>query len=108
MSFTRNKTKHVLSRNVDYDTLLSEHSFPSLTTRRNLSFAHFGWKIIHNKIDCPPLLSKINFHVPRLNSRHSYTFEIPTPCTNILWKCPLINICRQTDIKYSDVFFNSY
>ena len=91
-------------RNVDYDFLLSTHNISSLVERRKIHGAHFIWKLLHNFVDCPEILSHINLHVPRLNVRHASTFNFPTPRTNVLKKSPMVIMCRDAEVFYNDIF----
>ena len=93
------------ARNVHYETLLQQHNMQSLTSRRNLQSAHFMWKIIHDQVDCPNILSEVNFHVPRRNDRHAVTFSFPTSRTNILKNSPLCRLCKNANDHYADIFF---
>ena len=66
--------------------------------------AKFAYKLIHNKIDCAFLLSKLPFYVPRLASRYEASFQVPTARTNVLQRSPIHVMCKAVDNVYNDVF----
>lgn len=70
-------------------TLLNEFEIDSLKSRRMVASTVFMHKILHNNIDCKELLSSIDFHVPRTNSRFGCDFKLKTYRTNIGLKSPL-------------------
>lgn len=76
-----------------HDLLLSRHGFPSLEVGRKCRSVITLHKIIKNDIQCPDLLHKLNFNVPRLASRCTDLFYLSTPRTNILKNSPLYNAC---------------
>lgn len=94
----------------DHDLLLNRFDLLSLSTRRvnlSLTFLH---KLLHGHIDCPELLSEINFAVPRLSSRHPMTFKLNSARTNLMLRSPINTMCtnynnldRNCDINACDI-----
>ena len=76
-------------RNCAQNFLLDKFAVRSLSCRRINSAIVFLYKLIHGKLDCCELLSKLKFYVPRLNSRHRVTLYCHTPRTNIGRKSPV-------------------
>ncbi|XP_063924610.1 uncharacterized protein LOC135138559 [Zophobas morio] len=84
-------------RNIDYNYLLQKHGFVSLKNRREEHSARFISKLISGKIDCPELLERVNFHVPRVASRYMASFHQSISRTNLLRKAPLVHMCIYKD-----------
>ncbi|XP_063924562.1 uncharacterized protein LOC135138515 [Zophobas morio] len=82
-------------RNIDYNYLLQKHGFVSLKNRREEHSARFISRLISGKIDCPELLERVNFHVPRVASRYMATFHQPISRTNLLRKAPIVPIPKK-------------
>lgn len=74
--------------------LLNRFSVASLKDRRFYISQIFLFNIIHNNIDCPEILHKLNFSIPRQNSRTMLDFYLPTPRTNVLKSSPLYTMCN--------------
>lgn len=74
--------------------LLQRFALSSLNDRHDCSLQVFLYKLINNEIDSPTLLAKLNFLVPRSGSRHSNTFYLPTPHTNVLKFSPVYTMCE--------------
>lgn len=72
--------------------LLTSLNMKSLENRRRVIVLVFLYKLIHNLMDCPELLSKINFRIPRLEARQNLLFYCPTNRTNILKKSPVYSM----------------
>jgi hypothetical protein len=64
----------------------------SLQCRRNVADVKFLCKLIVGEVDCPELLEKISFRVPRLNWRDKSNFLLPLWKTNIIAGSPLIRM----------------
>jgi hypothetical protein len=96
-------------RNYDNNMLLGRFKLKSLYTRRVNAVVSFLYKLVHHKIDCSFLLSKISFHVPRMNSRNYTTFYIPSYRTNVLLKSPIILMCNNFNqfATRCDIHFDS-
>jgi hypothetical protein len=54
----------------------------SLDVRRIVASLTFLDDLVHNCLDCPPLLDYINFHVPRISSRSFVHFYCDKARTN--------------------------
>ena len=50
--------------------LLARHEMVALTEQREMLAARFLLRLLKGSVDCPYLLSRIFFHVPRLSARH--------------------------------------
>lgn len=81
------------NRGYSQSTLLTRFEIPSLELRRIKTTLIFLYKLLHNLIDSPALLSQIYFHVPRLNLRNSVTFYCRNARTNVLIKSPVHISC---------------
>lgn len=79
---------------VSQEELLQRHNIPALGARRDSHCVNLLSKLIHGEIDCPYLMSKVFFHVPRLSSRHEITFALPTARSNLLQRAPVVLMCR--------------
>lgn len=86
--------------------ILNRFSLDSLQERRIKSQIIFLHKLINNVVDCPQLLSMLNFHVPRLSAREHLTFHLETPRTNIKKFSPLHQMCTAYNEKLNcvDIF----
>lgn len=76
-------------RGFPQNTLLERFNFTSLEDRRMSNAVKFLHKLVHGVIDCVGLVNRIEYRVPRLSSRRSNVFNIPTPRTNILKMSPI-------------------
>lgn len=77
-----------------HDILLSMFNLDSLQRRRDMFCLRMLYKLLHDGIDCPYIISRLNFRIPRLNARNALTFELPTPRTNVCKNSPLHHICQ--------------
>ena len=82
-------------RGTPQSALLNRFDINLLSTRRKLAGFVFLYKLLNNLLDSPSLLSNINFHVPRVNSRNSNIFSFPVPHTNVLLFSPLYRVCAE-------------
>jgi hypothetical protein len=73
--------------------LLELFNVDSLGVRRNQAFMRFLFKLLHNDIDAPQLLSEINFLVPRTTARVGNTFYCTASRTNIMLRSPVQGMC---------------
>lgn len=96
--------------NVSYNYLLNEFNYISLANRRKLFALGYLFKLCHNMIDNPVFLSKLNFYIPRINSRNSITFINKRANTNHLLNSPLYNMCATyNSFNYAlDIFLNDF
>lgn len=97
---------------VQHEQLLNRFHFLSLHDRRKLCSLLFLHKLIHNLIDCPNILSMLNFHAPTFETRNHKTFYLCTPRTNALKFSPLYFMCEtymsiqdQLDIFHSNITY---
>lgn len=81
-------------RGIDNNILLNLFDLNSLEIRRNCTALQFLYKILHNQLDCVHLLNRINFLVPRQNTRQHNAFYLNMSRTNIQVKSPMFNICK--------------
>lgn len=81
------------NRGCDQTYLLNRFNFDSLQFRRQFYSVKFLYLLIHNRVDCPPALSQLNFLVPRAASRNPLTFYCQPARTNIMLKSPIFVIC---------------
>lgn len=89
-------------RGYPHDLLLNQFGMDALSDRRNLSSIVFLYNLLHDGVDAPDLLNKINFHVPRISSRSDVTFYCARPRTNILLRSPIHRICHLFDSTCND------
>ena len=73
--------------------LLTRFNFVSLKTRRIVTVVKILFNMLNNKVDVPQLLNKLNFKVPRINSRQSTIFYCSANRTNVLRKSPVNLMC---------------
>lgn len=97
-------------RGTDNEFLLQTFNIISLKERRSCIAISFLYNLMHNNIDCPCLVNKLCFLVPRLNSRESECFYCPFGRTNLMHKSPIFNICNlfnsisdECDINYDSL-----
>ena len=97
-------------RGTDYDLLLRRFDWMSLEARRDVIVMKFLWGLIHNTVDCPSLLFKLNVLVPRLSSRATATFYNRPVRTNVLYRAPVsvMSRCCNTLADRCDVFGDSF
>jgi hypothetical protein len=86
--------------------LLCRWNVDSLLHRRVCHSLIFLHRLINNVFDCPELLGKINFHVPRMASRNQLTFYMDTPRTNTQKFSPLFMMCHNSNKLPSLDIFN--
>lgn len=82
------------TKGCDHCELLNRFSFTSLYVRKILFAIKILYNLLHSKIDYSWLLKKLNFLVPRINSRHSLTFYCLGHRTNISIKSPIAIMCE--------------
>ncbi|CAH0558572.1 unnamed protein product [Brassicogethes aeneus] len=89
----------------NHSSLLDRFGFTSLETRRINSSLTFLFKLLNNKIDCDIILNKINFNVPRIESRSMRTFKCQICRTNVLPKAP-VNVMFRTKLEYCSLIWS--
>ena len=93
-------------RGTEHGLLLERHGFKSLQNRRDVHSAVFMRKLVCGFIDCPALLERVNFHVPRPSSRYRNTFT-PRPWrTNLLRFAPINHMSRNANTFFNDIFLD--
>jgi hypothetical protein len=78
--------------------LLERFECQDLKTRRVNASMSFLRNLIHYRIDCSNLLSKLYFLVPRLTSRNHVCFYLPTPRIHVQKHSPLYTMCENYNV----------
>ena len=86
------------------DEISSTYKLQSPSIRRQNINANFLRNILCNKVDCSYLMSKIPFQVPRLGSRNTSPFRLPTARTNLLLRSPIVQMCNSAEDVFDDIF----
>mgnify|MGYP000512335400 FL=1 len=81
-----------------HTALLNKFNYVRISERHDYHYLMTLYKILNNLIDCTRILDRLDFVVPRLNSRHGCTFYLTTPRTNVLKFSPVFSMCS----KYND------
>lgn len=94
-----------------YSSRLQYYRMTPLHTRRKAADVVFLYKIVSGLIDCPELLNRLKFSVPRASSRlhNRHTFKLPQSKTNLGQHSPIYRMCNsynKIDHDY-DLFFGS-
>lgn len=76
-----------------HDQLLVQHSFESLSIRRQRAHLLFLRKLVCHEINCISILRQLQYSTPRPASRYPLHFYLPTPRTNRLKFSPLYRLC---------------
>nr|CAI5827926.1 unnamed protein product [Callosobruchus analis] len=79
--------------------LLQTMDLDTLAFRRQISDLTMLYNLLNNKLDCPALISKINFNVPNRTTRSNVNFYIPFGRTNVSVMSPVNRMCVVFD-KY--------
>jgi hypothetical protein len=85
------------------DLTLEKYCFTHLQCRRNIADARFLVKLIRGQLDCPELLEKIPFRVPRPNLRDKASFIVPRARTNVLVGSPEYRILKLGNLLEDEV-----
>ncbi|KAG7306859.1 hypothetical protein JYU34_008326 [Plutella xylostella] len=82
-----------------YSDRLRYYKMSPLNTRRKLLDICFLFKIIHGHINCPELLQRVNFSIPRSSSRlqNRKTFSLPQSKSNLGLHSPIYRMCSSTN-----------
>lgn len=91
---------------VPQSQLLDRFKYASLRDRRDYRYLITLFNILNNNIDCMDIISKFNFYVPRINSRHNASFYLPVPRTNVLKYSPIFAMCKKYNERHDLDFFN--
>lgn len=95
---------HIDHRPHDYKPVRTLIELSNLTDWRVLADKLFLRKLIGDSIDCPELLSHLNFEIPSFQSRSHYPFFIPLCTTNYSRNEPIFRMIRIAN-EYSSPFF---
>jgi hypothetical protein len=88
-------------------TLANELNLQSLENRRFNNDIIFLYKLLNNLIDCPELLAKIPFYIPKHTLRYTNTFYIQSQKQNYSHYAPLNRILLNGNtINNFDYFFD--
>nr|CAI5853243.1 unnamed protein product [Callosobruchus analis] len=91
------------ARGCEHSLLLARFGIESLQVRRVLSSVIFLYRILHNSIDSPLLLSYICFHVPQFNTRQNVTFYSGNARTNVMRRSP-VNVMSSNYNEYFSLY----
>jgi hypothetical protein len=94
---------HFPPRGIDHAVLLKKYCFTHLQCRRDIADARFLVKLIRGQLDCPELLEKIPFRVPRPNLRDKASFIVPRARTNVLAGSPVYRILKLGNLLEDEV-----
>jgi hypothetical protein len=94
---------HFPPRGIDHAVLLEKYCFTHLQCRRDIADARFLVKLIRGQLDCPELLEKIPFRVPRPNLRDKASFIVPRARTNVLVGSPVYRILKLGNLLEDEV-----
>lgn len=86
-------------RGTPQQDLLRQFNMQSLRARRDMHSVVFLHKIIGGDIDCPELLYRIGFRIPRPNSRSTQLLHLPYARTHVLASSPLHHMF----LTYADI-----
>ncbi|KAI5707382.1 hypothetical protein M8J77_004742 [Diaphorina citri] len=67
----------------NYEPIMSSHNIVSLQHRRDIQDLTFLYKLLHNLINSPELLAKLNLWVNSRNTRSHLTFKLTKSHTNV-------------------------
>lgn len=95
---------HIEHRPHDYEPVRTFLGLSNLTDRRIAANQIFIQKLIDGSIDCPELLSRINFEIPSFQARSHYPFFIPLCTTNYIRNKPMFRMMRIAN-EYSAASF---
>uniref|UniRef100_A0A0A9YTU1 Putative RNA-directed DNA polymerase from transposon X-element n=1 Tax=Lygus hesperus TaxID=30085 RepID=A0A0A9YTU1_LYGHE len=84
--------------NVDFESLQRRCGLTTLERRRCLNDLVLLYKIVNDVMHCPPLLSRIDFLVPRVASRSPLLFSVPFAATNYDRNRPLARLPRSANL----------
>lgn len=96
---------HIAHRPHDYEPVLNKLGLTTLADRRISASQDFLRKLMDGSIDCPDLLSELNFKVPNFHSRSPYPFFVPICTTNYSYNRPIFRIMRIANENISTFTF---
>jgi hypothetical protein len=85
---------HIDHLSHEYDPVLKRLGLTILADRRVSANKVFLRNLINGSIDCPVLLSQLNFKIPTFHSRATYPFFIPLCTTNYSRNRPMFRMMR--------------
>mgnify|MGYP005983473333 CR=1 FL=1 len=85
--------------------LLNRYNFTSFLNTCKRFYMVFLFKLLHNGVDCPILLSQITFNVSSRSvlSRYYDLFYLPVPRTDIAKFSPMFTMCRIGNVFHREV-----
>lgn len=87
-----------------YHELATVLHIPTLTSVRTYNDVIFLFKLCNNLIDCPFLLSELNFKVPLRNTRHHETFVVSKFNSSYTNNEPINRMCGHINDNQVDLF----
>ncbi|KAK9884781.1 hypothetical protein WA026_009009 [Henosepilachna vigintioctopunctata] len=96
------------SEGFDHSILNDSLGIDLLKLRRERFDLNFFFKILHNSIDLPFLLNKINIRVPRPGLKRNNTFYVNYSRSNVISRFPINCICNLYDgcCGRGDIYFD--
>lgn len=91
-----------------YKERLNILGMDSLENRRRTLSLKFGFRLLHNHIDCPTLVSNMSFKVPSFNARGHNTFNTPYHRTNYGKHNPFDRLFAELNNIQADIFNMDY
>jgi len=82
------------SLHTEYIPLLIKLNMTGLAARKNIIDLKFLYKTVNGLINCPELLSSLNFNVPQCQTRSKKTFYIQLQRTNYALVSPLNRLMK--------------
>jgi len=73
-----------------------------LKSRRLLNDMIFLFKLVNGEIDCPDVLSQVNFNIPQRQTRNKTLFYLPHCSTNSVYHSPLYRSMMYYNSKFSE------
>lgn len=90
-------------RGCDNECLLGVFDRLSLEKRRYKIILCTMFKLLRGEIDSPDILGQLPFAINRINSRHSNTFYLAFPRTNLYKNSPVYRMCSLFNLYASDI-----
>ncbi|KAJ0169577.1 hypothetical protein K1T71_013710 [Dendrolimus kikuchii] len=92
-----------------YKDSCSSHRLLSLDERRTVLDMSLLYEIVHSRVDCPELVSKLAYNVPRYRTRHTSLLNVPCNSTNYTQNSLFSRMARTYNTKFCkiDLFASS-
>ncbi|XP_060878360.1 uncharacterized protein LOC132950803 [Metopolophium dirhodum] len=87
-----------------YTPLLNQLNMTTLAERRKIIDLKFLYKIVNGFLNCPELLSCLNFNIPHCRTRSANTFYISFQRTNYALCSPINRLMKITNDVQIDLF----